>query len=59
MFWMVENVVAEEGSRILGRDAQRNNILAARVVAETVKTTLGPRGMGKMLVDRVWNIVVT
>jgi len=33
---MVENIVPEEGSRILGRDAQRNNILAARVVAETV-----------------------
>jgi len=51
--------VPEEGSRILGRDAQRNNILAARVVAETVKTTLGPKGMDKMLVDRVGNIVVT
>lgn len=49
----------EEGNRILGRDAQRNNILAARVVAETVKTTLGPKGMDKMLVDRTGNIVVT
>ncbi|MBT6956323.1 thermosome subunit, partial [archaeon] len=38
---------------------QRNNILAARVVAETVKTTLGPKGMDKMLVDRVGNIIVT
>jgi archaeal chaperonin len=56
---MVDNVVSEEGNRILGRDAQRNNILAARVVAETVKTTLGPKGMDKMLVDRVGNIVVT
>jgi len=51
--------VPGEGSRILGRDAQRNNILAARVVAETVKTTLGPKGMDKMLVDRAGNIIVT
>ena len=56
---MVDDIVGDEGKRILGRDAQRNNILAARVVAETVKTTLGPKGMDKMLVDRVGNIVVT
>jgi len=57
--FMVEDIVSEEGKRILGRDAQRNNILAARVVAETVKTTLGPKGMDKMLVDRVGSITVT
>ncbi len=56
---MVENVGSEDAQRILGRDAQRNNILAARVVAETVKTTLGPKGMDKMLVDRAGNIIVT
>jgi thermosome len=56
---MVETIVPEEGNRILGRDAQRNNILAARVIAETVKTTLGPKGMDKMLVDRTGNIIVT
>ncbi len=56
---MTEGIVSDEGQRILGRDAQRNNILAARVVAETVKTTLGPKGMDKMLVDRAGNIVVT
>ena len=56
---MSDKIVADEGSRVLGRDAQRNNILAARVVSETVKTTLGPRGMDKMLVDRVGNVVVT
>ncbi|MCR4284442.1 MAG: TCP-1/cpn60 chaperonin family protein [archaeon] len=56
---MVENITSNEGSRILGRDAQRNNILAARVVAETVKTTLGPKGMDKMLVDKVGNIIIT
>ncbi|MCK4650134.1 thermosome subunit, partial [Candidatus Pacearchaeota archaeon] len=55
---MVDNVLPE-GDRVLGRDAQRNNILAARVVSETVKTTLGPRGMDKMLVDRVGSVVVT
>jgi len=56
---MVEGIASEEGNRILGRDAQRNNILAARVVAETVKTTLGPKGMDKMLVDRAGDITVT
>ncbi|MEA3248705.1 MAG: thermosome subunit alpha [Nanoarchaeota archaeon] len=56
---MEDSIRSEEGSRVLGRDAQRNNILAARVVAETVKTTLGPKGMDKMLVDRVGNIIVT
>ena len=49
----------EDTQRILGRDAQRNNILAARVLAETVKTTLGPKGMDKMLVDHAGNIIVT
>lgn len=56
---MVDKVMSDEAQRILGRDAQRNNILAARVVAETVKTTLGPKGMDKMLVDRTGNIIVT
>ena len=56
---MAENITSEDGSRIIGRDAQRNNILAARVIAETVKTTLGPKGMDKMLVDRVGGITVT
>lgn len=56
---MANDVMSEEANRVLGRDAQRNNILAARVVAETVKTTLGPKGMDKMLVDRAGNIIVT
>ena len=55
---MVEEL-GNEGERVLGRDAQRNNILAARVVSETVKTTLGPKGMDKMLVDRTGGVVVT
>ncbi len=52
-------ILPEDAQRILGKDAQRNNILAARVIAETVKTTLGPKGMDKMLVDSAGNIIVT
>ncbi len=46
-------------SRLIGRDAQRTNIMAARIVAETVRTTLGPKGMDKMLVDSLGDITVT
>jgi thermosome len=56
---MADDIVGKENDRVLGRDAQRNNILAARVISETVKTTLGPKGMDKMLVDRAGNVVVT
>ncbi|MFA5992834.1 MAG: thermosome subunit alpha [Candidatus Pacearchaeota archaeon] len=49
----------ENVQRMLGQDAQRNNILAARIVADTVKTTLGPKGMDKMLVDASGNVVIT
>ncbi len=52
-------VLSEKTQRLVGRDAQRTNILAARVIAEAVKTTLGPRGMDKMLVDSLGDIVVT
>lgn len=52
-------ILPENVQRMLGRDAQRNNILAARMVAETVKTTLGPKGMDKMLVDGIGDITVT
>ncbi len=52
-------ILPENVQRTLGKDAQRNNILAARVVAEVVKSTLGPKGMDKMLVDSTGNIVVT
>lgn len=52
-------VTPEHVSRTLGRDAQRNNILAAKLVADIVKTTLGPKGMDKMLVDSSGNIIVT
>ncbi len=52
-------IMPENVSRVLGKDAQRNNILAAKVVAEIVKTTLGPKGMDKMIVDSTGNIIVT
>lgn len=52
-------VLAEGTRRLIGRDAQRMNILAARVIAESVRTTLGPRGMDKMLVDSLGDVVVT
>jgi len=49
----------EDIQRIMGKDAQRNNILAARMVADIVKTTLGPKGMDKMLVSPLNEIIVT
>lgn len=52
-------VMPENVQRTIGQDAQRNNILAAKIVADTVKTTLGPKGMDKMLVDSAGNIIVT
>ncbi len=53
-------VILKEGAqRTTGRDAQRNNILAAKVVAETIRTTLGPRGMDKMLVSTIGDVVIT
>ena len=52
-------LMPEDIQRIMGKDAQRNNILAARMVAEVVKTTLGPKGMDKMLVSPTNEIIVT
>ncbi|MBU2560014.1 TCP-1/cpn60 chaperonin family protein [archaeon] len=52
-------ILSDKTQRTIGRDAQRMNILAARAVAESVKTTLGPRGMDKMLVDSLGDVVVT
>ncbi|OIO40256.1 thermosome subunit [Candidatus Pacearchaeota archaeon CG_4_9_14_3_um_filter_31_7] len=52
-------ILPENVQRMMGRDAQRNNILAARIVAETVKSTLGPKGMDKMLVDSTGDVVIT
>jgi len=52
-------VLPEGTRRLMGRDAQRMNILAGRVIAEAVRTTLGPRGMDKMLVDSLGDVVIT
>jgi len=52
-------ILPENASRMIGKDAQRNNIMAARIVADTIKTTLGPKGMDKMLVNSVGDIIVT
>ncbi len=53
-------LILKEGSaRNRGKDAQRSNISAARIVSEVVKTTLGPRGMDKMLVDSLGDVTVT
>ena len=52
-------ILPEGSSRTTGRDAQRNNIMAAKLVAETVRTTLGPKGMDKMIVDSLGDVIVT
>lgn len=52
-------ILKEGAERILGRDAKRMNIMAANVIANAVKTTLGPKGMDKMLVDSSGNAVIT
>jgi len=53
-------IILKEGTgRSTGKDAQRNNIMAARVVAETVSSSLGPRGMDKMLVSGIGDVVIT
>jgi len=52
-------ILPEGAQRTQGRNAQRTNIMAARLVAETVRTTLGPKGMDKMLVDTLGDVVIT
>ncbi|MBI2056962.1 thermosome subunit, partial [Candidatus Pacearchaeota archaeon] len=52
-------LMPEDIQRLMGKDAQRNNIAAAKMVAEVVKTTLGPKGMDKMLVSPTNEITVT
>jgi len=52
-------VLPEKVSRYIGRDAQRMNITAARAIAEAIRTTLGPRGMDKMLVDNLGDVIIT
>jgi len=53
-------ILLKEGTRqSRGRDAQRNNISAAKLIAEIISTSLGPRGMDKMLVDSLGDITIT
>ncbi len=52
-------ILQEGAQRYMGRDARKMNILASRVVAEAVKSTLGPKGMDKMLVDTTGDVVIT
>jgi thermosome len=53
-------LVLKEGTgRSTGREAQRNNIMAAKIVAESVKSTLGPCGMDKMLVSGMGDVSIT
>jgi len=53
-------VLLKDGaSQTKGRDAQRNNISAAKIIAEIVHTSLGPRGMDKMLVDSLGDVTIT
>ncbi|RQG97978.1 thermosome subunit alpha [Natrarchaeobius chitinivorans] len=52
-------ILSEDSQRTQGRDAQSSNIMAGKAVAESVRTTLGPRGMDKMLVDSGGEVVIT
>ena len=53
-------VLLKDGaSQTKGRDAQKNNISAAKIIAEIVRTSLGPRGMDKMLVDSLGDVTIT
>lgn len=52
-------LLPEGATRLLGRDAQRTNIAVAIAVANAIKTTLGPKGMDKMLVSDLGDIVIT
>ena len=53
-------IILKQGTqRTRGRIAQKNNIAAAKIIAEIVKTTLGPKGMDKILVDSLGDVIVT
>ncbi len=52
-------ILREGTERSKGREAQSNNIMAAKAVANAVRTTLGPKGMDKMLVDGLGDVVIT
>ncbi len=52
-------VLKEDTDRQRGRDARRSNMMAAQIIAEVLKTTLGPKGMDKMLIDSLGDITIT
>jgi thermosome len=52
-------ILKEGTAQTKGRDAQKNNITAAKLIAEVVRSSLGPRGMDKMLVDTLGDVTIT
>jgi thermosome len=52
-------VLKEGSSRSRGKEAQHSNMMAAKIVAETIKSALGPKGMDKMLVDSFGDVTIT
>jgi thermosome len=52
-------ILKEGSSESKGRESQRNNIFAAKLISEIVKSSLGPRGMDKMLVDSLGDVTIT
>ena len=52
-------ILKEGHKRDTGKDAQHKNIMAAKAIAEALKTTLGPKGMDKMMVDGTGDVVIT
>jgi len=52
-------VLKEDTERQRGRDARKSNMMAAQIIAEVLKTTLGPKGMDKMLIDSLGDITIT
>ena len=52
-------VMSDESQRVKDKDAQEHNITAARAVSDAVRSTLGPKGMDKMLVDSMGDVTIT
>ena len=52
-------VLKDDANQVKGREAQKNNIAAAKIIAEIVHTSLGPKGMDKMLVDSLGDVTIT
>jgi thermosome len=52
-------ILREDTKRSRGEEARKSNMMAAQIIAEVLKTTLGPRGMDKMLIDSLGDITIT